>query len=94
VERLDAVLAEAALQRAPARLRLLARRKAAAADPSAAERRHREAVAKRSASMFSLGDGIGHPHGSTAAAPSTVTDWLPARTELRVTMSADTLLGI
>jgi hypothetical protein len=94
VERLDAVLAEAALQRAPARLRLLARREAAAADPSAAERRHREAVAKRSASMFSLGDGIGHPHGSTAAAPSTVTDWLPARTELRVTMSADTLLGI
>lgn len=162
-EQLDAILAEAALSRTPARLRLLARRRAAAADPAATAKRHRHAVANRGAAMFSLGDGMGafsltttletaavvadhvdawayklraqlpsvpldahradaaarlllgqHPltgtsflantsAGDTPAADSPSCDsvsgvgldgWLPARTELRVTMTADTLLGL
>ncbi|MEP6665927.1 MAG: DUF222 domain-containing protein [Nocardioidaceae bacterium] len=166
-ERLEAQLADAAATRSPARLRILARRLAAKADPASLARRHDQAYAERSATMFALGDGIAafsinhqletmaviddqtnawahrrrladpttsftahkadaaallllgrHPltganllasandtpdtnHTTAAeahpapvgvvAAPS---DHLPARTELRVTMSADTLLGL
>lgn len=185
-ETLDAVLADAALTRTPARLRVLARRKAAAADPSGLRERHQAAMSNRGTAMFSIGDGMGsfcvttsltsaatvadqidgwaaklrsllpgvpldahradaatrlllgqhpltgasllrpasntgyadrHSGASTAAAQCTgeladnhpvntaagsasvasappLAGWLPARTELRVTMSADTLLGL
>ena len=156
-EALDPVLADAATIRTPARLRILARRKAAAADPVALAERHRAAMSNRGTAMFSIGDGMGsfclttslasaaavadqidgwaaklrtllpgvpldahradaatrlllgqhpltgddllRPTGTTAAgsrAPAAPppTQWLPARTELRVTMSADTLLGL
>lgn len=167
VAALDETLADAGGSRAPARLRILARRKAAAADPAALARRHRQAMASRGAAMFSIGDGMGAfsltgpletmaviddqvnvwarrllagtpavsftahranaatrlllgqhpltgehllpedltasepadtdregigPPASGAGAPQ-VTGSLPARTELRITMTADTLLG-
>lgn len=182
-EALDAVLADAALTRTPPRLRVLARRKAAAADPSGLRERHQAAMSNRGTAMFSIGDGMGSfcvttsltsaatvadqidgwaaklrsllpgvpldahradaatrlllgqhpitgqslmtlansaatpeltpssktPHvPGTAAFPSAAAGsgvepdaptagdpaWFPARTELRVTMSADTLLGL
>lgn len=58
-ETLDAVLADAAATRTPARLRVLARKKAAAADPAALVERHLDAVANRGTAMFSIGDGMG-----------------------------------
>ena len=159
-EALDAVLADAATTRTPARLRILARRKAAAADPAGFADRHHDAMTRRGTAMFPLGDGMGafslttslaaaaviddhisawagrlrtlqpelpldahradaatrlllgqHPLTgadlltrtiesetagdiSPATATPELTEWLPARTELRVTMSADTLLGV
>ncbi len=182
-EALDGVLADAATTRTPARLRILARRKAAAADPTGLADRHSDAMSNRGTAMFSIGDGMGsfclttsltaavavadqidewaaklrtlqpqlpldahradaatrlllgqHPltghnllattathtpdrpptppgppgppgtvasagEGSSCAmvpdgAPAGDPAWLPARTELRVTMTADTLLGL
>ncbi len=158
-EALDGVLADAATTRTPARLRILARRKAAAADPTGLADRHSDAMSNRGTAMFSIGDGMGsfclttsltaavavadqidewaaklrtlqpqlpldahradaatrlllgqHPltganllarpaagtDGDTSPATATpeLTTWLPARTELRVTMTADTLLGL
>jgi hypothetical protein len=57
-ERLDARLADAATTRTPARLRILARRLAATADPAALARRHQLAMQARTASIFALGDGM------------------------------------
>ncbi len=58
-EALDAVLADAATTRTPARLRILARRKAAAADPAGFANRHQTAMSNRGTATFPLGDGMG-----------------------------------
>lgn len=54
---LDPVLAEAALTRTPARLRALARRLVAKADPAVMAARARRAYEERSAPLFPVGDG-------------------------------------
>lgn len=59
VEKLDARLVEAAQTRTPPRLRILARRLVATADPAAMARRHRCDYDARSTAMFPNGDGIG-----------------------------------
>ncbi|MGH3504685.1 MAG: DUF222 domain-containing protein [Nocardioidaceae bacterium] len=56
---LDAGLAGAAMTRTPARLRVLARRRVAKADPDAMAARHRNAHADRCAGAFGIGDGMG-----------------------------------
>ncbi len=57
-ERLDERLSDEALSRTPARLRVLARRLVAKADPGGLAKRHAMAMADRSASIFPLGDGV------------------------------------
>ena len=57
-ERLDERLADAAQTRTPARLRVLARRLAAKADPTAMARRHARAYDERGVAFFPLDDGI------------------------------------
>lgn len=58
VERLDERLSDEARSRTPARLRILARRLVAKADPAGLARRHAIAMDERSASIFPLGDGV------------------------------------
>ncbi len=59
VAALEARLADAAQTRTPPRLRILARRLVAKADPAAMARRHRREYDARSTAMFPIGDGIG-----------------------------------
>ena len=57
-ERLDERLSDEAPSRTPARLRILARRLVAKADPDGLAKRHELAMSERSASIFPLGDGV------------------------------------
>ncbi len=57
-ERLDERLSDEAQSRTPARLRILARRLVAKADPDGLTKRHELAMSERSASIFPLGDGV------------------------------------
>jgi Domain of unknown function (DUF222) len=160
---LDERLAEAATERTPSRLRVLARRCVARLDPDGFRRRHRKAFEERSTTVFPTADGMAafclnhqletlaviddqldawarrrcaldpetsfaahkadaaahlllgqHPIGGAALVvgasrdtagdsagdrtdppvPADPGEFLPARTELRVTMSADTLIGL
>ncbi len=58
VAALDARLAEAAQSRTPTRLRVLARRLVAKADPAAMRHRHQRQYDERSTAIFPNGDGI------------------------------------
>ena len=58
VDTLDAKLATAAQTRTPPRLRILANRLVAKADPESMRRRHQHEYDSRSTAMFPLGDGV------------------------------------
>ncbi|MBA2772967.1 MAG: DUF222 domain-containing protein, partial [Nocardioidaceae bacterium] len=58
VDTLDAKLAAAAQTRTPPRLRILAKRLVAKADPEGMRRRHQHEYDHRSTAMFPLGDGV------------------------------------
>jgi len=94
VEQVDDQLAEAALTRTPARLRVLARRLVAKADAAAMERRHRQAHDDRSATGFDTGDGMGaytltQPSPTVRVIDDYVTAWARRRRLLDPTTGLD-----